>query len=243
MQMELSEIQSRYGDYPAPELLREMTARYGSRIALASSLGAEDQVLTDMLLAIDPAARIFVLDTGRLPQETYATIQATMRRYHFHYEIYAPDSAELEALVREHGPDLFYESIELRQQCCQVRKLQPLQRVLGTLDVWITGLRREQAVTRTATQTIEWDEAHQLLKLNPLANWTTEEVWQYLRDHQVPYNPLHDRNYPSIGCAPCTRAIAAGEDLRAGRWWWEAPEHKECGLHYRNGRLERVRET
>ncbi len=242
MQEELAELQVRYKDYFAPELLREMVARYGKRIALASSLGAEDQVLTDMLLTIDPAARIFVLDTGRLPQETYATIQATMRHYHFHYEIYAPENGALEALVREHGPDLFYESIELRKRCCGVRKLAPLQRVLGTLDAWITGLRREQAVTRTATEHIEWDETHNLLKLNPLADWTTEQVWQYLREHQVPYNPLHDRGYPSIGCAPCTRAVAPGEDLRAGRWWWEAPEHKECGLHYRNGKLERVKE-
>ncbi len=223
----------------ASELLRGLAITYGRRLALASSLGAEDQVLTDMLLKIMPDARIFILDTGRLPQETYATITATMRRYNCRYEIYCPDTKALEMMASEHGPDWFYESVAGRKQCCQVRKVQPLQRVLGTLDLWITGLRRQQSPTRAAIDVIEWDETNQLLKANPLADWSTEAVWQYIREHQVPYNPLHDQNYASIGCAPCTRAIAPGEDLRAGRWWWEEPAHKECGLHYRDGKLVR----
>jgi phosphoadenosine phosphosulfate reductase len=225
------------------QVLRSMVERHGDRIALASSLGAEDQVLTDLLLSITPQARIFVLDTGRLPQETYRVMEETRRKYNFNYEIYCPDTAALEEMERRFGPDLFYESIELRKKCCEVRKIGPLRRVLKTVDVWITGLRREQAVTRSAIEICEWDETNQLLKLNPLAAWTTEQVWHYIREHQVPYNALHDRNYPSIGCAPCTRAIQPGEDLRAGRWWWEAPEHKECGLHYRDGKLTRVSES
>lgn len=212
---------------------------FGSRIALASSLSAEDQVLTDLVLKTKPDARIFVLDTGRLPQETYTTLSETRKHYGRNLEVYFPDTAAVEAMESELGPDLFYESVANRRYCCEVRKIRPLQRVLGTLDVWITGLRRAQAVTRANLQRIEWDEANGLLKINPLVDWDTEQVWAYIREHQLPYNPLHDQNYPSIGCAPCTRAIAPGEDLRAGRWWWEEPEHKECGLHFRDGKLVR----
>lgn len=219
------------------ELLKYFLDEYGDKIALASSLGAEDQVLTDIILKIKPDARIFILDTGRLPQETYATLTANRRYFGRGFEVYFPDTAAVEAMESEHGPDLFYESIANRHRCCEIRKVKPLQRVLGTLDVWITGLRREQAVTRTDLRRIEWDESNGLIKLNPLADWNTEQVWSYIRSRQIPVNPLHESNYPSIGCAPCTRAINPGEDLRAGRWWWEEPEHKECGLHIRDGKL------
>lgn len=233
------EFQARFAQSPLKEMLDFFLTTYGSRIALASSLGAEDQVLTDMILALRPMARIFILDTGRLPQETYAALTATRGHYGRNFEVYFPDTAAVEKMVSEAGPDLFYESIENRHHCCRVRKVEPLGRVLSTLQVWITGLRREQGVTRTGLPRIEWDESHGLIKLNPLIDWSTAQVWKYIRAKEVPYNRLHDQNYPSIGCAPCTRAVAPGEDLRSGRWWWEAPEHKECGLHFRDGKLVR----
>ena len=237
------ELQQQFVNSTIEELLRFFLEKYQNRIALASSLGAEDQVLTDLILKIDPKARIFILDTGRLPQETYETITSTMAQYGRNFEIYFPLTAALESLVSQNGPDLFYESIEKRHLCCGVRKVEPLKRVLGTLDVWITGLRRDQSITRQDLQKIEWDETNQLLKINPLIDWNTEQVWQYIRNNRIPYNRLHDQGYPSIGCAPCTRAVQPGEDIRAGRWWWEAPEHKECGLHFRDGKLVRRNES
>ena len=239
MSRELAELIEQAGALPAAELLKVVNARYGAQAALASSLGAEDQVLTDLIVKVAPSVQIFSLDTGRLPQETYDTIQAVFDRYGRRIEVLVPDAARVEAMVREHGPNLFYKSPDLRKACCQVRKVEPLKRKLAGLKVWITGLRRQQAVTRGQVNTIEWDESNGLIKLNPLADWTTEQVWDYIRANNVPYNALHDRGYPSIGCAPCTRAVQPGEDLRAGRWWWELPEHKECGLHVKDGRLVR----
>jgi phosphoadenosine phosphosulfate reductase len=239
MERLVSQLNSQFQNSSAQETLAYFLNEYQGRIALASSLGAEDQVLTDLVLKIDPAVRIFTLDTGRLPQETYTVITETMQKYGMHYEIYFPQTEALEEMVCTYGPNLFYESMALRKQCCQVRKVEPLRRVLDTLDIWITGLRRDQAVTRTGLEMIEWDTENGLLKLNPLANWTMEEVWNYIKNYQVPYNKLHDQGYPSIGCSPCTRSIDPTEDIRAGRWWWEAPEHKECGLHYRDGKLLR----
>jgi phosphoadenosine phosphosulfate reductase len=150
-----------------------------------------------------------------------------------------PDPRDVEAMVNRHGPNLFLQSVELRKECCRVRKVLPLRRELAALDAWVTGLRREQADTRIGLDRIEWDDANGLYKVNPLADWTTEQVWEYIRAHDVPYSRLHERGYPSIGCAPCTRAVDPGEDLRAGRWWWELPEHKECGLHWKDGKLVR----
>lgn len=218
-------------------LLALLAGRFGPRMALATSLGAEDQVLTDMLCKQASNPQVFTLDTGRLPPETYDTIDATNRRYGIRIEMLFPDREQVERMVREGGPNLFYDSVENRKRCCFVRKVEPLRRKLATLDAWITGLRREQAVTRAEVPPVQWDEGNGLIKVNPLADWTTEQVWDYIRRHDVPYNPLHDKGYPSIGCAPCTRAVAPGEDLRAGRWWWEQPEHKECGLHVVDGRL------
>lgn len=200
-------------------------------IALATSLGAEDQVLTDMLLKENPSAQIFTLDTGRLPQETLDTLERTMNFYKVKIEILSPNGEAVKKMIKEHGPDLFYDSIEGRKQCCAVRKIAPLKSELANLKAWLCGLRKDQAVTRGDINKIEWDDAFGLFKINPLVDWSEEQVWQYLRENKIPYNPLHDKGYPSIGCAPCTRAIEPGEDVRSGRWWWENPEQKECGLH------------
>ncbi len=215
----------------APDLVRLALERFGRRFALASSFGAEDMVLVDMLARVDPSARIVTLDTGRLPQETYNVIDATRERYGVAVDVFFPRAEAVQAMVAEHGTNLFYHSIENRKLCCGVRKIEPLRRALSGLDAWMTGLRREQSVTRTALHAVEWDEANGLIKVNPLVDWTLDDTWNYIREHNVPYNALHDRGYPSIGCAPCTRAVEPGEDQRAGRWWWEHPETKECGLH------------
>jgi phosphoadenosine phosphosulfate reductase len=212
-------------------LLRALVERYGRGLKLASSLGAEDQVLTHMLLQIDPRARIFVLDTGRLHQETYDLMARTMSRYDMRYEVLAPEAAALQEMVGSAGPNLFYASVEGRKRCCAVRKVEPLGRALAGAAAWITGLRRDQSPERAATPLVEWDADHAAVKANPLAAWSEAQVWDYLRTHGVPYNVLHDRGFISIGCAPCTRAVEPGEPARAGRWWWEQGTAKECGLH------------
>lgn len=216
----------------AEEALRLSIQKFGAtRIALASSFGAEDQVLTDMLARIEPSARLFTLDTGRLFQETYDTMQASATRYGIRYEAYAPEASDIADLISIGGPNLFYNSVEKRKSCCEVRKLRPLRKVLSTVDAWICGLRRDQSVTRTGVELVSWDAEFSIYKICPLFDWSEEQVWDYLKANNVPYNALHDRGFRSIGCAPCTRAVQPGEDIRAGRWWWESPEHKECGLH------------
>lgn len=223
----------------AESLLAYAIKRFGDRVALASSFGAEDQVLTDMLARLTPQMRIFTLDTGRLPQETYDVIDATRKRYGLDVEVLFPDRVAIEPLVAHGGVNLFYDSVENRRACCHARKVVPLRRKLATLDAWITGLRREQVATRQDIDPVQWDEGNGLFKINPLADWTQQQVWEYIGRNNVPYNALHDLGFPSIGCAPCTRAVAAGEDIRSGRWWWEAPQHKECGLHVVDGKLIR----
>lgn len=206
--------------------------QFHAEVALAASFGAEDVVLIDMLVGIDPKARIFSLDTGRLPQATYDVMHAVQRKYGITIEVMFPDSTQVEDMVRAKGMNLFYDSIENRKECCRIRKVVPLKRALGTCKAWITGLRREQNVTRSDVRKVAVDESMGgIYKLNPLADWTSGMVWDYIKQHNVPYNALHDRQYPSIGCEPCTRAIKPGEDERAGRWWWENPDTKECGLH------------
>jgi phosphoadenosine phosphosulfate reductase len=217
----------------AEGILAWARGEFGERVALATSFGAEDQVLTDLWIRPGVPARIFTLDTGRLYQETYDVFQETRKRYGARIEVFAPDAGELERLVGEQGPNLFYESVEKRKACCTVRKTHPLERALRGLEAWITGLRRDQAVTRTATEPVEWDEAHGLYKINPLFDWSEKKVWGYVQSHAVPVNALHAVGFPSIGCRPCTRAVNRGDDIRSGRWWWESPEHKECGLHNR----------
>ncbi len=203
----------------------------GSNIALASSLSIEDQVLTDMLLKINPKARIFVIDTGRHFQKTYDLMDETMQRYKFNFEVYAPESADLEEVVSKLGPNFFYESVEHRKMCCEIRKVKPLKRVLSTVDGWICGLRREQSPTRQGMEIFEWDEGNSIYKINPIVFWSEEKVWEYIKAHNLPYSSLYNSGFRSIGCQPCTRAIQSGEDVRSGRWWWEAPDKKECGLH------------
>jgi phosphoadenosine phosphosulfate reductase len=214
-----------------------------SRIGFATSLGAEDQVLTHMLVSVTPSPRVFTLDTGRLFEETYQTLETTEAHFGIRIEVLSPATDELEAVVQEHGINLFRKSPELRRLCCRVRKVNVLARKLRELDVWLSGMRRDQSLTRQSVSAIEWDESHGLVKINPLAAWTAEDVRKYLDQHAIPYNPLHDRGYPSIGCAPCTRAISAERDARSGRWWWEEPEQRECGLHLVDGRLVRAKET
>lgn len=216
----------------AEEILEWTLQKYQEKIALASSFGAEDVVLIDMLVKINSSARIFTLDTGRLHQETYDVMDKIREKYKINIEVYFPDTESVQKMVNEFGFNLFYKSIELRQLCCKVRKIEPLNRALRNLDVWICGLRREQSVTRKDIKKIEIDQVHNsILKINPLTDWTEKQVWDYIKENNVPYNKLHEQNYPSIGCAPCTRAIKSGKDIRAGRWWWESPEKKECGLH------------
>lgn len=221
------------GKMPADEVLAYFLHACGNRVALASSLGIEDQMLTDMMLKIDPGARIFTIDTGRLFPETYSLIDKTNMNYGIRMEVYFPENRPVEDYVRANGINAFYESMERRKACCRIRKIEPLKRALSTLDAWICGLRQEQSVTRTGVRVVEWDDANGLIKVNPLACFGEREVWEYVRANRVPYNVLHDRGFPSIGCCPCTRAVAPGEDVRSGRWWWENPEHRECGLHKR----------
>ena len=201
------------------------------KVALSSSLAAEDQVLTDLMLKENKNATIFTLDTGRLHPETYDVMDATNLKYGVKIDVFFPLNEKVQELYQTQGINGHYESIENRKNCCNIRKIEPLKRALRGLDVWITGLRAAQSVTRVDMPLVEWDENFKVIKVNPLINWQEADVWDYIKTNRVPYNKLHDKGFPSIGCAPCTRAVKDGEDIRAGRWWWENPEHKECGLH------------
>ena len=215
----------------ARDFLAEAVAEFGDALTFANSLGAEDVVLTDIISAARLPIDIFLLDTGRLPAETYVLLAELEARYRTRLQLFFPDAGAVENYVRAHGINAFYDSVALRRACCRVRKLDPLQRALAGRKAWITGLRAAQSPTRDGLARRETDAGSGLVKLNPLADWSETEIWTHIRLHDVPFNALHERFYPSIGCAPCTRAISLGEDLRAGRWWWEAPENKECGLH------------
>jgi phosphoadenosine phosphosulfate reductase len=213
------------------DILRFFLNKYGNKIAFASSLGLEDQVLTNMICEIDKTVQIFTLDTGRLFPETYSLISRTNERYGISIRVYFPESSSVERMVNTKGINLFYESIENRKECCNIRKIEPLKRAFNGLEAWICGLRRSQSVTRSEMNLVEWDATNNLVKINPLINWSDADVTEYISTNKIPYNVLHDKGFPSIGCQPCTRAIKPGEDIRAGRWWWENPEQKECGLH------------
>jgi phosphoadenosine phosphosulfate reductase len=220
-----------FTDKSPEQLLRFFLNHFKGRIALSSSMGPEDQVLTEMATAIDPETSIFTLDTGRLFPETYDLIDRTSKKYKIPIKVYFPEAKEVEEMVASKGINLFFDSIENRKLCCNIRKLKPLARAIEGLDAWITGLRRDQSVTRTHLQVVEWDENNGLLKINPLIDWTEQDVWDYIKQKNIPVSPLHKKGFASIGCQPCTRAIEEGEDVRAGRWWWENPDTKECGLH------------
>jgi phosphoadenosine phosphosulfate reductase len=218
------------------QVLRRALQDFGDNVRIACSLGVEDMVVLHEAsraardLAVVP--RVFLLDTGRLHQETYDLVDRVRDRYGLDIEVYAPETRLIESLVRKKGANSFYRSVEDRRECCAIRKLGPLVRALAGAEAWVTGLRREQGPTRAEVSVVEIDAANGgLLKLNPLAHWTADHVWSFVREHRVPTHALHAQGYPSIGCAPCTRPVAPGEDPRAGRWWWEDPNHKECGLH------------
>jgi phosphoadenosine phosphosulfate reductase len=220
----------------AERILLWALSTFGAKnIALASSFSAEDQALTHMAFHGDgrQSCRVFTLDTGRHFQETYDVWQKSIETWHISYEVCSPDPKELAELTASEGPNLFYESIAARKKCCAVRKIHPLQTILSTVDAWIVGLRGEQAVTRGSLAPVEWDEVHGIYRISPLYNWTEEQVFSYVHENAVPISKLHEKGFRSIGCAPCTQAIGPNDDVRAGRWWWEEPEHKECGLHNR----------
>ncbi len=231
MQNKIASLNQQLKSSDAFGLLSYFLKEYKGQIALSSSLGLEDQVLTEMVCSIDKEVKIFTLDTGRLFQETYDLIHRTNQKYGIQMTVYFPESNQVEEMVHSKGINLFYNSIEERKLCCRIRKIEPLKRAFTGLEVWICGLRRDQSVTRSNMQPIEWDATNGLIKLNPLIDWTENQVRSYIKDRKIPYNPLHDKDYPSIGCQPCTRAILPEEDLRAGRWWWENPDTRECGLH------------
>lgn len=214
----------------ARQLLRKIAGEY-SPAAFANSLGAEDMVLTDLILADKLDIDIFSLDTGRLPLETYDLMAEVKIHYGLALTLFYPRHELVEDFTRKNGINAFYESVDLRKACCHARKVEPLQRALAGKKAWITGMRAQQSATREGLPFQTFDEGNGLEKFNPLADWTEKEVWAYIKQNDVPYNALHDKFYPSIGCAPCTRAVTPGEDIRSGRWWWENPESKECGLH------------
>jgi phosphoadenosine phosphosulfate reductase len=223
-------LNEQWAKLSAQEIIKKALELFGSKITFATSLGAEDQVITYMLSKIDKSANIITLDTGRVFPETYDLLHRTVNRYGIRIKSYFPDTSQVEEMVNTKGINLFYESIENRKLCCHVRKIVPLRRALQGKDAWITGLRREQSVTRTDLKIVEWDAANGLIKINPLLEWSEEQIWDFIKSNDIPYNKLHDQGFPSIGCQPCTRAVEKGEDLRAGRWW-EMPDSKECGLH------------
>jgi len=232
MTLDLIRLNNDFEKNSAVALLQWALKTFPKKIALASSFGLEDVAIIDLLMKLDPSVRIFTLDTGRLNEETYEVMDAVRRKYGISIESYFPKAEAVESLERQKGFYSFRESIANRKECCGIRKVEPLWRALQGTDAWITGIRRSQGVTRTDVRKIEADEAHPgLYKINPLADWTEQDVKGYIKKNEVPYNRLHDAGYPSIGCAPCTRAVNPGEDIRAGRWWWESPEHKECGIH------------
>jgi phosphoadenosine phosphosulfate reductase len=229
---EIEKLNREFEKKSPQEVLGWALEKFHPKISLASSFGAEDVALIDMMVKLKPKARVFTLDTGRLNEETYDVMERVCVKYGISIESYFPDFKAVEELERKKGFYSFRESVDNRKECCGIRKVEPLKRALKDLDAWITGLRRQQAVTRAQVQKIELDSEHGgIVKINPLADWTLDQVWDYVKKNQVPYNKLHDLGYPSIGCSPCTRAVKPGEDIRSGRWWWENPENKECGIH------------
>ena len=224
------------------ETLKEKTAvgvlgyflqYFGEKVVLSTSLGLEDQVLTEMVMRQKKDVEVFTLDTGRLFPETYDLIARTNKQFGIRMKTYFPEPLQVEEMVTNKGINLFYDSVENRKMCCGIRKVAQLPRAFKGMEAWICGLRKDQSVSRFFNSLVEWDEHNSLVKINPLIRWTEKEVWAYIKTHSIPYNVLHDRGFPSIGCEPCTRAIEPGEDIRAGRWWWENELHKECGLHKR----------
>nr|WP_314859109.1 phosphoadenylyl-sulfate reductase [uncultured Undibacterium sp.] len=219
----------------------EKIATEFSPAVFASSLAAEDMVLTDLILRHKLNIGIFSLETGRLHKETLSMLNRIKESYDYDVQLYKPETEAVDSYVKQHGLNAFYDSVEMRKECCRIRKVEPLNRALSGKKAWITGQRRAQSATRAELAVQEDDVAHAMQKFNPLTDWSEDDVWHYIRSNNMPYNALHDKGYPSIGCEPCTRAIQPGEDVRAGRWWWENPESKECGLHVVDGKLIRIK--
>lgn len=226
-----TKYQEQFNTMNPESVLQLIHEQHPEKFVFSSSMGAEDQVITHMLTKITGTPPIFTLDTGRLFYETYDLIDKTNKRYGISIRVFFPDTGRVEEMVNSKGINLFYQSVENRRLCCHIRKIEPLQRALKDHEVWVTGLRREQSLTRHDLQVAQWDQTNQIIKVNPLLEWTEAQVWDYIETHNIPFNALHKKGYPSLGCQPCTRAIMPGEDLRAGRWWWEQPQSKECGLH------------
>ena len=231
---QVEELNSRFSGKPPEKVLEFFLDQYRGSIVQATSMGPEDQAITHMICGISKDVRFITLDTGRLPQETYDLVQQTCEEFNITIELIFPDYRKVQEMTSMHGINLFYKSIENRKICCNIRKDEPIKRALKGQDAWICGLRKDQTVTRFFNRLVEWDPQHGLIKVNPLIDWTEKQVWEYIRENDIPFNVLHAKGYPSIGCKPCTRAVQPGEDSRAGRWWWEKEEHKECGLHNRD---------
>jgi len=227
----IEELNEKYANSTPEEVLSYFYEQFRGKLVFSSSMGAEDQVITDMIVRLGLPINIFTLETGRLFPETYRLIEQTCRHYNIRIKIFFPDYKNIENMVQEKGINLFYDSIENRKLCCHVRKVEPLKRALSGFDAWMTGIRKDQTIDRFYTKMIEWDESHQLIKISPLHKWTEKMVWDYIRKNNVPYNELHDKGFPSIGCQPCTRSVQPGDDPRSGRWWWEKDQKKECGIH------------
>lgn len=229
---EVGDLAVEFDDKPAEDMVAWGIEKFGDRLAVCSSLQAESIVLLDMAWRIDPKVRVFTVDTGRMPQETYELIDRVRDKYGIEFEIMFPDAVEIERMTTKHGVNLFYQNVAKRLLCCEVRKVEPLKRKLAELDAWVTGLRREHWPTRSNIRKIDVDHDHDgIAKLNPLADWIHDDVWDYIKQNDVPYHKLYDQGYTSISCACCTRATTKGEDPRAGRWWWEQGAPKECGMH------------
>ncbi len=229
---QIRDAAERFEDSSAQDLLEWALDRFHPRLAISAAGGVDGMAIVDMAWRIDPDVRVFTLDTGRLPLETYALFEEVRERYGIDVEFEFPERTAVESLVNAEGPNLMYRSVDLRVACCEIRKVEPLKRKLATLDAWVAGLRREQWVSRRNIAKVELDRDHGgIVKVNPLADWALDDVWDYIRKHEVPYHELFDHGYTSIGCAPCTRAVLPGQPERAGRWWWEQDTDKECGLH------------
>jgi len=227
----INDLNNTFKDKTPHEIIKYLSDVYKGKLSFASSFGVEDQVIAEMIAAAGGKIKVFSLDTGRLFQETYDLIQITRAKYKLDFDLFFPDPKDVENMVKSKGINLFYDSIENRKLCCHVRKVKPLKRALKGLDMWVSGLRRDQSDLRHNLKTVEWDEKNGLIKVSPLLSWTEKQVWEYIKEKHIPYNKLHDKSYPSIGCLPCTRAVAPGDDVRSGRWWWENPMFTECGLH------------
>ncbi|MCC2598132.1 phosphoadenylyl-sulfate reductase [Sphingobacterium sp. FBM7-1] len=227
----IAEIKQEIRGLNAAEIIDHIQRKYGSRTVFSTSFGIEDQVLTHLIAQTGREISLFTLETGRLFPETYYVWNRTLEKYKLPIKAYYPDTQAVERMVTEKGPSSFYESVENRKECCYIRKIEPLHRAIQGFDIWITGIRAEQSPNREDMENVEWDAANNIIKVHPLFDWTLDEVESFLKKNGIPYNPLHDKGFPSIGCQPCTRAIREGEDFRAGRWWWEDQSKKECGLH------------